>query len=207
MTPITIALADDHRVVTTSLTAYLQTFPDLKVVGVAQSGESLLKHIHNWNPHVLLLDLLMPGGIDGVETMKRLRKVAPDVRVIALTASMDEARMMAVLRAGAAGYVRKDADPEVLIAAIRAVAAGRNFIDPAVASRTEASGVPPLDLTPRESDVLQQLAQGLTNREIAGALRVTEETVKSHVANLLGKLGADNRAQAIAQALRSGLVD
>lgn len=204
---ITIALADDHRVVTTSLTAYLQTFPDLKVVGVAPSGEALLKQIHAWKPQILLLDLLMPGGIDGVETAKRLQKSAPDVRVIALTASMDEARMMAVLRAGAVGYVRKDADPEVLIEAIRAVAAGRTFIDPAVASRDGSPRIPALDLTSREGDVLRELALGLTNREIAGALGVSEETVKSHVANLLGKLGVDNRAQAVAQALRSGLID
>jgi NarL family two-component system response regulator LiaR len=205
MSPITIALADDHRVVTTSLTAYLQTFPDLRVVGVAPSGEALLKQINAWNPQVLLLDLLMPGGIDGVETAKRLQKAAPAVRVIALTASMDEARMMAVLRAGAVGYVRKDADPEVLIQAIRAVASGRTFIDPAVAAR--APRMPPLELTSREHDVLRELATGLSNKEIGSALGVSEETVKSHVANLLGKLGVDNRAQAIAQALRSGLID
>jgi DNA-binding NarL/FixJ family response regulator len=149
----------------------------------------------------------MPGGIDGVETAKRLQKTAPNVRVIALTASMDEARMMAVLRAGAVGYVRKDADPEVLIQAIRAVAAGRTFIDPAVASRSVASRGPAVELTSREREVLRELAAGLSNKEIAAALGVSEETIKSHVANLLGKLGADNRAQAIAQALRSGLID
>lgn len=204
---ITIALADDHRVVTTSLTAYLQTFADMKVVGVAPSGEALLERVSAWRPQVVLLDLLMPGGIDGVETAKRLQKAAPDVRIIALTASMDEARMMAVLRAGAVGYVRKDADPEVLIQAIRAVAAGRTFIDPAVAARSGAGRPPAVELTPRESDVLRELATGLSNKEIANSLGVSEETIKTHVANLLGKLGVDNRAQAIAQALRSGLID
>lgn len=207
MTPITIALADDHRVVTTSLTSYLESFADMRVVGVAQSGEALLKHVTTWNPQILLLDLLMPGGIDGVETAKRMQRAAPEVRIIALTASMDEARMMAVLRAGAAGYVRKDADPEVLLAAIRAVAAGRTFIDPSVAHKLERSQTARVDLTPREREVLQQLAQGLSNRDIAQALGISDETVKTHVANVLGKLHVENRGQAIVQALRMGLTD
>lgn len=207
MTPITIALADDHRVVTTSLMAYLHSFDDMKVVGVAQSGEALLEHVRSWNPQIVLLDLLMPGGIDGVETAKRMQKVAPAVRVIALTASMDEARMMGVLRAGAVGYVRKDADPEVLLAAIRAVAAGRTFIDPAVAKKLiESDDTTRVSLTPRELEVLRQVAIGLTNRDIAAALEISEETVKAHVARVLGKLGVENRAQAIVQALRRDIV-
>jgi NarL family two-component system response regulator LiaR len=207
MTPITIALADDHRVVTTSLAAFLQSFEDMRIVGVAPSGEVLLKNIREWKPQVLLLDLLMPGGIDGVETAKRMQKVAPDVRIIALTASMDEARMMAVLRAGACGYVRKDADPEVLLDAIRAVAAGRTFIDPSVAGTIERSRDTHSDLTPREIDVLRQLARGLSNKDIAAALNISDETVKTHVANVLAKLHVENRAQAIIQALRTGLAD
>jgi NarL family two-component system response regulator LiaR len=207
VTPITIALADDHRVVTTSLTAYLQSFADLNVVGVAPSGEALLKSIGAWKPQVLLLDLLMPGGIDGVETARRMQKVAPDVRIIALTASMDEARMMAVLRAGAVGYVRKDADPEVLLAAIRAVAAGRTFIDPAVATRQESGTPKGVDLTSRETDVLRQLAKGLTNRDIAKALGISDETVKTHVTSVLGKLHVDNRGQAIVYALKAGFAE
>lgn len=207
MTPITIALADDHRVVTTSLTAYLHSFPDLRVVGVAPSGEALLKSIGAWKPQLLLLDLLMPGGIDGVETARRLKKMAPDVRIIALTASMDEGRMMAVLRAGAAGYVRKDADPEVLLAAIRAVAAGRTFIDPAVADQSGAEAPRGVDLTARETDVLRELAKGLTNRDIARTLGISEETVKTHVASILGKLQVDNRGQAIVYAMKAGFAE
>ncbi|MCU1237871.1 MAG: response regulator transcription factor, partial [Candidatus Solibacter sp.] len=126
------------------------------------------------------------------------------VRVIALTASMDEARMAGVLRAGAAGYVRKDADPEILLAAVRAVARGKTFIDPPVAVRFSSVTD---ELTRRELDVLRLLVDGLSNKEIAGALDVREETVKTHVANVLGKLHADNRAQAVAQALKRGLVD
>ena len=107
VTPITIALVDDHRVVTRSLQMYLESFPDLRIVGVAASGEELLAHLREWQPQVVLQDLLLPGGIDGIETTKRALQMMPSLRVVALTASVDEARMMGVLRAGAIGYVRK----------------------------------------------------------------------------------------------------
>jgi len=106
---ISIALVDDHRVIARSLQAYLESFPDMKIAGIAASGEELLAHLDEWQPDVVLQDLLMPGGIDGIETTRRIVQRRPAVRVIALTASVDEARMMGVLRAGAAGYVRKDA--------------------------------------------------------------------------------------------------
>ena len=111
MSVIHIVLVDDHRVVTRSLKAYLESFPDICVTGIAASGEELLAHVDEWRPDVVLQDLLLPGGIDGVETTRRLLQQAPSVKVVALTASIDEARMMGVLRAGARGYVRKDADP------------------------------------------------------------------------------------------------
>src|SRR5271169_1651036 len=132
MTPIQIALVDDHRVVSRSLKAYLESFPDLKVVGIAASGEEMLRHLHEWKPQIVLQDLLMPGGIDGIETIRRIAGRAPAVKIIALTASIDEARMMGALRAGAVGYVRKDAEPETLLAAVRAVARGKTYIDPSV---------------------------------------------------------------------------
>jgi len=129
---ITIAIADDHRVVARSLKTYLESFTEMQVVGIAASGEELLDHLSAWRPQVVIQDLLMPGGIDGSETTKRVLAREPSTRVVALTASFDEARMMGVLRAGATGYVRKDADPETLLAAVRAVAAGRTFIDPSI---------------------------------------------------------------------------
>ena len=233
MALIRIVLVDDHRVVTTSLKAYLESFPDLRVVGVAASGEELLEHVHDWRPDIVLQDLLLPGGIDGVETTRRVIAMGLQTRVIALTASMDEARMMGVLRAGAVGYVRKDAEPETLLAAVRAVAAGRTYIDPAVGRqlvqarlpvpRSPGEGGKPgttssltqvrlkpdattEELTPRERDVLRQLALGRSNREIAAALDIGDETVKTHVARVLAKLEVENRAQAIVQALKRGLV-
>ena len=207
MSAVSIVLVDDHRVVTRSLKAWLESFPDMKVIGIAVSGEELLQHLAEWKPDVILQDLLMPGGIDGIETTRRVLQVMPSVKVIALTASVDEARMMGVLRAGAAGYVRKDAEPETLLAAVRAVAAGRTYIDPAVSKQIllqPASGYD--ELTPRETDLLRQLALGRSNKEIATALTIGEETVKSHVGSLFAKLQVENHAQAIVRAIRLRIV-
>jgi DNA-binding NarL/FixJ family response regulator len=206
MSPVSIALVDDHRVVARSLKAYLESFPDLKVVGIAASGEELLRQIQEWKPQVVLQDLLMPGGMDGVETIRRISECAPSVKVVALTASTDEARMMGALRAGAAGYVRKDAEPEVLLAAVRAVARGKTYIDPSVSRQILRATAPNEDLTPREIEVLRQLALGRSNKEIADALFIGDETVKTHVGNVFAKLQVENRAQAIVQALKRGLV-
>ena len=206
MNVISIALADDHQVVTHSLKAYLESFADLKVVGIAASGEELLARIREWQPDVVLQDLLMPGGIDGIETTRRIVALHPRVRVVALTASMDEARMLGVLRAGAAGYLRKDAAPETLLAAVRAVARGKTYIDPAIGRQLLEAQMAGDVLTGRETEVLRHLALGLSNREIASSLAVGEETVKTHVTHVLSKLGVENRAQAIVQALKRGLV-
>lgn len=203
MSPIRVVLVDDHRVVARSLKSYLESFPDMQVVGIAASGEELLSRIGEWAPEVIVQDLLLPGGIDGIETTRRAVERAPEVRVLALTASVDEARMTAVLRAGAAGYVRKDAEPEILLAAVRAVARGRTFIDPSVKGRFSPSTE---ELTPRELAVLRLLAAGRSNKEIANGLAIGEETVKTHVGHLLAKLEAENRAQAVTQALKRGLV-
>src|SRR5262249_15170272 len=159
-----------------------ESFPEMQVVGIADSGEELLDHLDQWRPSVVIQDLLLRGGIDGVETTRRIKERAPGVRVVALTASMDEARMSAVIRAGAAGDVRKDAEPEILLAAVRAVARGRLSIDPSVAGRVAP---PAEDLTPREVEVLRLLAAGHSNKEIADSLSIADETVKSHVGRVL----------------------
>ena len=206
MSIVSIVLVDDHQVVTHSLKAYLESFPDMKVVGIAASGEEVLARLDEWRPRVVLQDLLLPGGIDGIETTRRFLARHPDIRVVALTASMDEARMMGVLRAGAAGYVRKDAEPETLLAAVRAVARGKTYIDPAI-SRQMLQAAGSVDvLTARETEVLRRVALGLSNKDIAAALAVGEETVKTHVTHVLAKLQVENRAQAIVQALKRGLV-
>jgi DNA-binding NarL/FixJ family response regulator len=207
MSAIRVALVDDHRVVTRSLTAWLESFPDLCVVGAAASGEELLNVLDDWKPDVVIQDLLLPGGIDGIETTKRIRARRGTVKVLALTASIDEPRMMGVLRAGASGYLRKDAEPETLVAAVRAIAAGKTYLDPMVASVVRRGALPHESLTPREREVLRHIALGRSNREIGSALGIGEETVKSHVAHVLDKLAVENRAQAIVEAFRRRLVE
>jgi NarL family two-component system response regulator LiaR len=193
--------------VAASLKAYLESFPDIQVVGVAATGEELLRRLDEWHPSVVVQDLLLPGGMDGIETTRRVLERAPAVRVVALTASLDEARMVGVLRAGATGYVRKDADPETLLAAVRAVAKGKTYLDPSVARQVlRASGATADDLTPRELEVLRRLALGHTNKQIAAELFISEETVKTHIAKVLAKLDVENRSQAVVQALKRGLV-
>lgn len=201
--PISIAIVDDHRVVARSLQAFLESFPDLRLVGTATSGEQLLARLDEWRPQVILQDLLLPGGLDGIATTRRVLERAPQTRVIALTASVDEDRMTGVLSAGAAGYVRKNAEPETLLVAIRAVARGQTFIDSSI---RPLAGRMPDELTRRERDVLRGLALGQSNREIASRLDIGEETVKTHVKRLLAKLGVENRSQAAVRALVRGVV-
>jgi NarL family two-component system response regulator LiaR len=203
---INVALTDDHRVVSHALRSFFESFPDIRVAGIAASGEELLARLAEWLPDVAVVDLLMPGGIDGVETTRRVVQSFPSVRVIALTASTDEARMTAVLRAGASGYVRKDADPELLLKAVRSVAQGRSFIDPSAAGSALTNSTAS-KLSTREVEVLREAALGRTNREIGERLFISEETVKSHVAHVLAKLELQNRTQLVAYAVRHRLVD
>lgn len=203
---ISIALTDDHKVVSHALRSFFESFPDIRVVGIASSGEELISRLAEWAPDVAIIDLLMPGGIDGVETTRRVVQSFPDVRVIALTASTDEARMTAVLRAGASGYVRKDADPELLLKAVRSVVQGRSFIDPSAAGSALMNSASS-KLSAREVEVLREAALGRTNREIGDRLFISEETVKSHIAHVLAKLELQNRTQLVAYAVRHRLVD
>jgi two-component system, NarL family, response regulator LiaR len=207
---IRVALVDDHRVVQTGLRSYLTSFEDLEVIGAASSGEEILAQLEAWLPDVVVMDLRMPGGIDGLEATRRVRALSPHTQVVVLTAHTDEARVIAALRAGAIGYVRKDSEPEVLVAAVRGAARGQSVLDPAVAGSVlqELMRGGPLaeDLSEREKEVLAQLAHGRTNREISQALHVGEETVKTHVGNILSKLQLNHRTQAVIYALKQGLV-
>jgi NarL family two-component system response regulator LiaR len=205
--PISVMLVDDHRVVTRGLRSFLESFPDLQVTGTAASGEELLEKLAGPQPQVIVLDLMMPGGIDGIETTRRVSDLFPEVRIVALTASTDAARMTAVLRAGAAAYVRKDADPEVLLQAVRAVARGRSFIDPSAAGDALVDRAASTLLSKREIEVLREAASGRSNREIAERLFIAEETVKTHVARILEKLGLKNRTQLVVYAMKRQLVN
>ena len=206
---IRVVLVDDHRVVRQGLRMFLEFFPDLTIVGEASSGEEALQQMENWLPDVVVMDLLMPGGIDGIETIRRVRAITPHTQIVALTSYTDDARMVAVLRAGAIGYVRKDAVPEVLLTSIRAAAHGQSSLDPTVAHAVLQELVHEKlehTLTEREQDVLRQLALGRTNREIAETLCVGGETVKTHVGNILMKLHLAHRSQVTIYALKHGLI-
>jgi two-component system, NarL family, response regulator LiaR len=208
---IRLVLVDDHHVVRQGLRTYLGSFPDLEIVGEVASGEEVLRHIELWLPDVVVMDLLMPGGMDGIQTIRRVRQLTPHTQIIALTSYTDDARVIAVLRAGAIGYVRKDAAPDVLLASIRAAARGQSLFDPAIAgavlqelSHSEKPEV--VALSEREQEVLRRLALGHTNREIAEEMMVSPETIKTHVGNILAKLHLVHRTQAVVYALKYGLI-
>ncbi len=210
MDTIRLVLVDDHRVVRRGLRSFLEAFPDITIVGEATSGEEVLEKVEGWLPDVVIMDLLMPGGIDGIETTHRVRSLTPHTQVVVLTAHTDDARVVAALRAGAIGYVRKDAEPEILLAAVRAAARGQSMLDPAIAGSVLQELVSSVkimeDLTDREVEVLHLLAHGRTNREIAEELVVGAETVKTHVGNILAKLHLAHRTQAVIHALKRGLI-
>ncbi len=210
METIRLVLVDDHRVVRRGLRSFLEAFPGITVVGEASSGEEALEKIEGWLPDVVVMDLLMPGGIDGIETTRQIRAISPHTQVVVLTAYTDDARVVGALRAGAIGYVRKDAEPEILLAAVRAAARGRSMLAPAIAGSVLQDLVSSANvkdnLTEREMEVLRLLAHGRTNREIAEDLMVSAETVKTHVGNVLAKLHRAHRTQAVIHALKQGLI-
>ena len=200
---IAVVLVDDQLLVANNLQTCLESFPDIHVAGIAISGEEVLEKLPIWNPQVVLMDLQMPGGMDGVTATQQVKSRFPAIKIIGLTNSADEVRILGLLRAGASGYVRKDASSEVLVSAIRAVVSGQHYMD---APPTIGNGNSAEELSPRETDVMLQMAFGRSNKEIAEALTITEETVKSHVGNLLAKLHLENRTQAVVYALKRGLV-
>jgi DNA-binding NarL/FixJ family response regulator len=205
VTEIRLLLVDDHPVVRRGLRGYLELEPDFTVVGEAGDGDEALKAIADLAPDVVLLDLKMPG-LDGQGVLERLEQDGP--RILVLTSATDAERVPAAIAAGAAGFVYKDIDPDALASAIRTIHSGQMLLAP-VAMRGLMSGnggtsTAP-SLTPRESQVLGLIAKGQTNRQIARALGVSEKTVKTHVTNLLRRIGAADRTQAALWAVRHGI--
>jgi DNA-binding NarL/FixJ family response regulator len=204
---IRILVADDHPIVRDGLVAVLSTQPDFEVVGEASTGPETIQRVAALQPDVLLLDIEMPE-LDGVETLKRLREHDPAVRAIMFTAFDTDERIVQAVQAGAQGYLLKGVPRDEIFSAVRVVHAGGALLQPVVASkllrRTRLDQEP---LTAREREVLHLLARGLTNKQIAAELVVTERTVKFHVSAILAKLGAGNRTEAIHRALQQGLVE
>jgi NarL family two-component system response regulator LiaR len=210
---IRVLIADDHAVVREGLRAFLALQDDVEVVGEAADGEEAVQAVVRLEPDVALVDLVMPR-VDGIEAIARIRAERPHTRVIVLTSFVDEDKMLPAVRAGAVGYLLKDVAPQELVGAIRTVHAGGTLLHPTVVeelvrevSRDGAATAAPNPLTAREREVLALIARGRANKAIAFELGVAEKTVKTHVSNILGKLGLTDRTQAALYAVREGLVD
>jgi DNA-binding NarL/FixJ family response regulator len=216
---IRVLAADDQRVVREGLAMLLGLLPDVEVVGTAANGEEALAMAAELHPDVILMDLRMPK-VDGVEATRRLRASHPEIKVVVLTTYADDRSVIEAVRAGALGYLTKDAGADEIRQALQRVADGQASLDPAVQMHLVeaiATGTkdpappgpapePPDGLTPRETEVLGLIGAGLSNAEIAAKLFVSEATVKSHVNHMLPKIGARDRAQAVGYAYRHGLV-
>ena len=206
--PIRVLITDDHSVVRQGLRMFLGLDPELEVVGEASNGAEALSLAHELRPNVVLMDLLMPV-MDGIAATSAIRKSLPGVEVVALTSVLEDASVVGAVRAGATGYLLKDTDADELRRAVKAAASGQVQLSPQAASRLMRevrAPESPETLTDRETDVLRLLAEGQANKEIARSLHIGEKTVKTHVSNILAKLGVQSRTQAALHAMRIGLV-
>jgi len=211
---IRVLIADDHMVVREGLRALLDAEPDLDPVGAASDGAEAVRLVGETAPDVVLMDLRMPG-VDGIEAIRQIKARYPAVQIVILTTYDDDQYIVRGLRAGARGYLLKDTDRNVLFQAIRAAARGESLLPADVVDKVVAHlvdggrGTLPVEqetLSPREAQVLGMLAEGAANKEIARRLEISERTVKAHVTGIFNKLGAGSRAEAVAIALRSGLL-
>jgi NarL family two-component system response regulator LiaR len=203
---IRLMIVDDHTMVRRGLGTILKVFDDLQLVGEAESGEAAIQLCAEVLPDVILMDMSLPG-MDGAMATRAIRKKLPQTQVIVLTSFKDGKLIKQALEAGAIGYLLKDVSADDLVQAIRSAHAGRATLSPEAAqSLVEATNLPPTpgqDLTEREREVLALMIEGLNNVQIAGRLTVSPSTIKSHVSNILSKLGASSRTEAVTLALRN----
>ncbi|HET8570262.1 MAG TPA: response regulator [Candidatus Limnocylindria bacterium] len=208
---IRVLLVDDHQVVRRGLRGFLELLPDIEVVGEGEDGEQGVSLADRLLPDVVLMDLLMPR-MDGLTAIATIKQAHPEIEIVAVTSFIEEEKVTAALEAGASGYLLKDADAEEVANAVRAAHAGEVSLDPAVARllaqrmRTRKVEEPVEPLTQREKEVLAQLGKGASNKEIAYELSITERTARTHVSNILGKLGLASRTQAALYAVEHKLV-
>jgi DNA-binding NarL/FixJ family response regulator len=199
--PIRVMLVDDHAVVRRGLRGFLELLRDIEVVGEAEDGRQAVALAERLTPDVVLMDLLMPN-MSGLEAIAAIKQAHPEIEIVAVTSFIEEEKVTAALEAGASGYLLKDAEAEEVAQAIRAAYNGEVHIDAAVARllaqrmRTRREDEPVEPLTSREREVLAHLAKGASNKEIAYDLSITERTARTHVSNILGKLGLASRTQA-----------
>ncbi len=212
--PIQVLLVDDHKIVRQGVRAYLHTLKDIRVVGEAESGTAAIAAVEQYRPNVVLMDLEMPGEMDGIAATRQIRKLHPETQVIVVTSHHQDEYIFPAVRAGAISYLLKDVEPDELADAIRKAAQGEAVLDSRVASRIiqELQGIrkdevnPFTELSDREFEVLRLIAAGKSNAEIAETLVIGESTVKTHIANLLRKLHLDDRTQAAVYAWKQGIV-
>src|SRR5512142_2695828 len=212
--PIQVLLVDDHKIVRQGVRAYLHTLKDIRVVGEADSGAAAVAAVEEHHPDVVLMDLEMPGELDGIAATRQIRKLHPQTQVIVVTSPPQDEYIFPAVRAGAISYLLKDVEPDELADAIRKAAQGEAVLDSRVASRIirELQGIrsdevnPFTELSDREFEVLRLIAAGKSNAEIAETLVIGESTVKTHIANLLRKLHLDDRTQAAVYAWKQGIV-
>jgi two-component system, NarL family, response regulator LiaR len=205
---IRLVIADDHVVVRRGLRSFLEVMPDVEIVGEAADGEEAVVLAQQLRPDVVLMDLLMPR-MDGITATAAIRGQLPDTEVIALTSVLEDAAVIGAVRAGAIGYLLKDADGDELYRAIKDAVAGQVHLAPqAVARLLHEVRYPesPEPLSERETQVLKLVAQGRSNKEVAQQFNLSEKTIKTHMSNILGKLGLSSRTQAALYAVRIGLV-
>lgn len=209
-TPIRVMLVDDHAVVRTGLATFLMAYDDIELVGEAANGEQALLLCEQHRPDVVLMDLMMPG-MDGVVATQKIRERCPEVHVLALTSFREGKLVQGALKAGAIGYLLKDVKAEALAEAVRAAHAGQSTLAPEAAQvlirATQQPATPAPEFTKRERDVLELMIEGMGNAEIAEALVLSTATVKFHVSNVLSKLGARSRTEAVAVALQENLLE
>ena len=206
---IRVMLVDDHAMVRRGLATFLKAFDDLELAGEAESGEAAIQLCADARPDVILMDMVM-ADMNGAMATRSIRRLFPNIQVIALTSFKEEELVKGALEAGAIGYLLKDVSADDLVKAIRAAHAGRATLSPEAAQAlVNASSKPPSpghDLTERERVVLSLMVEGLNNTQIAGRLVISPSTIKSHVSNILSKLGVASRTEAVALALRNKLV-
>ena len=212
---IKVLLVDDHKIVRQGVRAYLHTLPDIEVIAEADSGAAAVTAVQQHQPNVVLMDLEMPGELDGIAATRQIRKLRPETQVIVITSHHQDEYIFPAVRAGAISYLLKDVEPDELAAAIRKAANGEAVLDSRVASRIiqELQGIrkkdkvnPFTELSEREFDVLRLIAAGKSNTEIAETLVIGESTVKTHIGNILKKLHLDDRTQAAVYAWKEGIV-
>jgi len=218
MEPIHVLIADDHTLFRAGLHALLNLFPDIQVVGEASSGEDVINKAEALQPDIILMDLQMPGvnntpGVNGIEATRRIVHTSPNIAIIVVTMFEDDDSVFSAMRAGARGYILKEADEEEVLRAIRAVARGEAIFGPAIARRLvhffskpglSSNPVFP-ELTEREREILDLIARGENNAEIAQRLVLSPHTVRNHISNIFSKLQVADRAEAIILARDAGL--